>query len=749
MKRIQISITGIVQGVGFRPFVYNLAQRYKLGGWVLNDASGVQVEVEGDSGALDDFVASLKIEAPAQAVITDMIVMPQPARSETLFEIKPSRMSAARSTFVSPDIATCSDCRREIADPNNRRFGYAFTNCTNCGPRYSIITDVPYDRMRTTMGEFTMCPACQAEYNDPNNRRFHAQPNACPICGPSYRLLTQQARELEGDPLLAARRLINDGAILAVKGIGGYHLVCDATNDKAVSALRNRKVREEKPFAVMCGSLETVRRHCLVAEAEEQLLTGAVRPIVLLAKGTEYGLAETVAPGNAYLGVLLPYAPVHWLLFDPGDVWVMTSGNTSEEPIAYTDDDAIGRLAGIADYFLIHNRSIHCRSDDSVARIFQNKPYILRRGRGLAPAPIRMAWQGPPVLAAGGELKNTFCLTKGNTAFVSTHIGDLENMATFGAYTAAIKHYQRLFEIRPEVVACDFHPEYLSTKYAESLNLPRITVQHHHAHIASVLAEHGLNEQVIGIAFDGTGYGSDGHLWGGEFLLADCREFTRMAQCRYLPLPGGSMAIKEPWRMAAWMLNKLYGTEFVNMDIPLIPLLPDNWQFVIQAASKGINAPLTSGAGRLFDIAAALLGIRTHINYEGQAAIELEMAAAGTKGFVLPYTIMPGNIYELDFRPTFIAVVEAVMRGARQAELAAAFHTTMAVAIVDMTQRLSKITGIRKVALSGGVFQNMTLLRQVMSMLEGNFTVLLNRHVPPNDGGLALGQAAVAIERSR
>jgi len=749
MKRLHISVTGIVQGVGFRPFVYNLARRFNLGGWVLNDASGVQIEAEGDSDALDDFVVSLRAEAPAQAMITEMIVMSQPERGETLFEIKLSQVSADRSTFVSPDIATCQDCRQEIADPNNRRFRYAFTNCTNCGPRYSIVTDVPYDRMRTTMDQFTMCPACQTEYNDPNDRRFHAQPNACPNCGPSYWLLSQQGKVLEGDPLTEARRLINDGAIIAVKGIGGYHLVCNATNDIAVSALRFRKLRADKPFAVMCGSLESVRRHCLLEKAEELLLTGAVRPVVLLAKGPAYSLAEQVAPGNAYLGVMLPCAPVHYLLFDPMDIWVMTSGNTNEEPMAYSDEDAMDRLAGIADYFLIHNRIINCRADDSVTRIFANKPYILRRGRGLAPAPIRMARQGPPVLALGGELKNTFCLTKGNAAFISHHIGDLENMATFGAYTAAIEHYKRLFEIHPEVVACDFHPEYLSTKYAANLNFPRIAVQHHHAHIASVLAEHGLNEQVIGVAFDGTGYGSDGHLWGGEFLLADCHEFTRLAQCRYLPLPGGSKAIKEPWRSAALVLNELYGTEFVNLDIPLIRLLPDNWQLVVQSASKGINTPLTSGAGRLFDIVAAILGIRTHINYEGQAAIELEMAAFGTEGFVLPYVITSGDVDELDFRPTFAAIVQAVLRGTGNAKLAAAFHTTMAVAIADMTRRLSKITGIKKVVFSGGVFQNVTLLRQVMCMLEGDFTVLLNRYVPPNDGGLALGQAVVAIERSR
>ncbi|EGO64050.1 carbamoyltransferase HypF [Acetonema longum] len=749
IERIGIHIAGIVQGVGFRPFVYNLARRHHLRGWVLNDGAGVRIEAEGASHALREFVAGLTAEAPPLAVIADMMIIALPLKGETQFEIKSSLISVTHSATISPDIATCPDCRREMADPNNRRFGYPFTNCTNCGPRYTIITGVPYDRMRTTMDPFAMCPACQAEYDDPANRRFHAQPNACPVCGPRYRLLNSDGQEAAGQPLTEARRLLKNGAIVAVKGIGGYHLVCDAMNQQAVTLLRTRKIREDKPFAVMGGSLESVRRHCLVSQAEETFLTGAVRPIVLLAKTAGYSLAEAVAPGNPCLGVMLPYAPVHWLLLAPEDVWVMTSGNSSDEPIAYTDGDAIARLAGIADYFLIHNREIHYRADDSVVRIFNDKPYILRRSRGLAPAPIRLVRPGPPVLACGGELKNAFCLTKGDQAFVSVHMGDLENMAAFESYKATIGHCQGLLGIRPEVVACDLHPEYLSTKYADHWNLPRIAVQHHHAHIASVLAEHGLEEPVIGIAFDGTGYGSDGHLWGGEFLLADCREFTRLAHCRYLPLPGASRAIKEPWRPAAWMLQELYNADFVNLDIPLARLLPEGWQMTIQAAAKGINAPLTSSAGRLFDIAAAILGIRTHIHYEGQAAVELELAATGARGDTLPYDITAGNVRELDFRPTFAAMVQAIGQGRGTAELAAAFHTTLAAAITDMTRRLSKTTGIRKVALSGGVFQNMTLLRQVAGLLEKDFTVLIHRQVPTNDGGLCLGQAAVAIERSR
>lgn len=749
MKRVRISITGIVQGVGFRPFVYNLARRHGLTGWVLNGAEGVVIEAEGDSAGLAAFAAALENEAPSQAVISAVTTTSLPTEGDREFVIRPSPSAIAPAALVSPDLATCPDCRRELDDPLDRRFGYPFTNCTNCGPRYTIITGVPYDRPRTTMNEFAMCSACQAEYDDPANRRFHAQPNACPVCGPAYRLLDRQGRPLAGEPLSEARRLVGDGAVLAVKGIGGYHLACDARSGRAVAALRARKLREDKPFAVMCGSLDTARRQCLVSAEEEALLAGAVRPIVLLDKGPDYSLAAAVAPDNPCLGVMLPYAPVHWLLLEPGAVWVMTSGNTSDEPIAFSDRDALDRLAGIADYFLVHNRAIYCRADDSVVRIFQNKPYILRRGRGLTPAPLRLAKGGPAVLACGGELKNSFCLTRGDLAFISAHVGDLENMATFGAYTAAIKHYQGLFSVRPEVVACDLHPDYLSTKYALSLDLPRVEVQHHHAHIAGVLAEHGLAEPVLGVAFDGTGYGSDGHLWGGEFLLADCRDYTRLAHCRYLPLPGGSKAIKEPWRPAAWVLQELFGPGFAAMDIPLARVLPEHWQLALQAAAKGINTPLSSGAGRLFDVAAAILGIRTHINYEGQAAVELELAAAGVAGTVLPFAVTDTDPAELDFRPTFAAMAEEAARGRPRAELAAAFHATMAAAIAAMIRRLANKTGVRKVALSGGVFQNITLLRQVVGLLEQDFSILLHRQVPPNDGGLALGQAAVAIERSR
>lgn len=747
MKRAGIRIAGIVQGVGFRPFVYRLAEKYSLNGFVFNDEKGVWVEVEGEEAQIASFIDALHTEKPAMSMIAQLKKTALPVLGEDSFVIKPSPAAKQRSAFISPDIAVCSDCRRELLDAADRRYGYAFINCTNCGPRYSIIKDVPYDRPQTTMKPFVMCPDCQAEYDNPIDRRFHAQPNACETCGPSYRLLRNQGQEINSaDPVQAAHEQIKNGAVIAVKGIGGYHLVCDAKNETAVAALRSRKIREDKPFALMCGSLAKAEELCFVSAKEKELLTGPEAPIVLLKKKDTTALAQSAAPGNPYLGIMLPYAPIHYLLLEADDVFVMTSGNISDEPIAYKDEDALRRLSGIADYFLVHNREIHCRVDDSVVRLFREEPYFLRRSRGFAPAPIHLAKKGPMVLACGGEAKNTFCLTKGDAAFLSPHIGDLENRETMESYAEAIEHYGRLFDIKPELAAYDLHPEYLSTKYAKQLGLPSIGVQHHHAHIASVLAEHHETEQVIGIAFDGTGYGEDGQLWGGEFLLADCCDYKRLGHFVYLPLPGGEKAVREPWRQAAWVMQQLYGDAFLAQQTKFTQALPKGWELLLQAAAKGVNAPLTSSAGRLFDTAAALLGIRFYNHYEGQAAVELELAARDAAGVCLPYDIT--GQYELDFRPTFAAMIEKLPKMS-QAQLAADFHRTMAEAIYDMVQRLSSLTGVRKVALSGGVFQNMTLLRQVYNLLEKDFTILLNRKVPPNDGGLALGQAVVARERGR
>ncbi len=749
MIRNRILVAGTVQGVGFRPFIYHLAQIYQIGGWVANNPAGVEIEAEGRAGAVQAFISDIKGKAPPLAVVTDIAVSVIPLAGETKFVIKPSTLANARTAFVAPDVATCDDCRRELSDPADRRYGYPFINCTNCGPRYTIITDLPYDRHNTTMAEFVMCPACQAEYDNPDDRRFHAQPNACPVCGPAYRLMDKAGKLCAGDALESTRERIREGCIVAIKGIGGYHLACDARNEQAVYRLRSRKVREDKPFAVMALCMAAVKRQCTVSPAEEELLQNSARPIVLLPKGNDYNLADSVAPGNPYLGVMLPYAPVHWLLLAEEDVWVLTSGNISDEPIAYEDGDAWQRLAAIADYYLAHNRPIYRRADDSVVRVIRDQPYVLRRGRGLAPAPVRLGRSQKEILAAGGEQKNAFCLTRGNLAFMSSHIGDVENMATYQSFQEAVEHYCRLFAIQPQAVAYDLHPEYLPTKYAMELDLPKVGVQHHHAHIAAVLAEYGIYEQVIGVAFDGTGYGTDGNLWGGEILLADCRDFVRLAHCRYLPLPGGARAIKEPWRLAAWLLHDLYGDDFINLNIPFVLNLPAGWELVIQAARKNINTPLTSSAGRLFDAAAALIGVRNVVHYEGQAAVELELAADRWPGSSLPYDLKENSgISTLDLRPAFAALVDGLRQGRPQGWLAASFHTTLAEATVELVSRAREMTGSHLVALSGGVFQNVILLKQLIAMLEQTgFTVLLHRQVPTNDGGLALGQAVIAGER--
>ncbi|MBP2635959.1 MAG: hypF [Firmicutes bacterium] len=750
---VQLTISGIVQGVGFRPFVYNLAGKYAITGWVANNAGGVEIVAEGDQQGIAGFIEALNTQAPPLAVIDSITVQYCQPCGYGEFQIKTSVTDTAKTALISPDIATCHRCQEELRGPDDRRYRYPFINCTNCGPRFSIITDIPYDRPTTTMRNFVMCPACQAEYDNPTDRRFHAQPNACPVCGPAYRLLDAQGCPVdqEQDVFLQAQEQLAAGKILAIKGIGGYHLAVNAKNQAAVSRLRSRKVREDKPFAVMAGSLAAVREQCIVSAMEEQLLTSAARPIVLLAKQTAYNLADSIAPGNPCVGMLLPYAPIHFLLLKPDDIWVMTSGNVSDEPVAYQDTDAISRLSAIADYFLVHNRDIHCRVDDSVVRVVLDKPYFLRRSRGYVPQPIKLAHKLPPVLAVGGELKNTFCLTRGKQAFLSAHIGDLENMITYQSYCEAAQHLQKLLTVTPEMVACDLHPEYLSTKYAQTLELPVIGVQHHHAHIAAVMAEHHLVGPVLGVAFDGTGYGPDGTLWGGEFLVADLREYWRLGHLSYVKLPGGEQAIRQPWRIAVCLLKELYGDNFVNQQTPLARKLPAGWELVLAAAEKGINTPLSSGAGRLFDAVAAILGLRQTIHYEGQAAIELELVAQGIAGQALPYDVREvDGQWLLDSQSIIAALCQALRQGETVQQLAADFHTTLAAATCDMIKRMSKATGITTIVMSGGVFQNVTLLTKIIRMIEQcGLTIYLHRQTPPNDGGLALGQAAIAGERSR
>jgi len=769
IQRRRIVIQGIVQGVGFRPFVYRQALGRELAGFVLNDSSGVTIEVEGTAGALDDFQRALHDETPRLARIDSIVTEVVLPLHESAFIIAHSEAGAERHALISPDTATCDDCLRELFDPRDRRYGYPFTNCTNCGPRFTIVQDVPYDRNKTTMRVFPMCPACQAEYDDPLNRRFHAQPNACPVCGPHVRLhlwANLHDRPLaEGpDPITTAAQWLASGAILAIKGLGGYHLACDALNVEAVQRLRRQKHREAKPFALMVPDIETARRLCQVNDDEAALLESRRRPIVLLnshANGLESLVAPGVAPAYNTLGVMLPYTPLHHLLLNAFAaieprrlaVLVMTSGNLSEEPIAYRDEDAQERLASIADGMLAHNRDIHMRCDDPVLRITTGGEQFFRRSRGYAPEPIPLAFDlTVPLLACGGHLKNTFCLGKGRQAFVSHHIGDLENLETLTSFREGIEHFERLFDIYPQAIAYDLHPEYLATKYAldreaGGVDIPqKIGVQHHHAHIASVLAEHGLQGPVIGVAADGTGYGSDGAVWGCEIMAADLLNFERLAHLSYVPLPGGEQAVRQPWRMAAAYLYQAYGDAFLELDIPFVRQLDrSKWRTLAQMIIRKINSPPTSSLGRLFDAVAALIGLRSEVVYEGQAAIELETRAARMD---LPdiYPFATGDT--LDVLPMMRAIVSDIQQGVPTDYIAGRFHRSMAELLAAACCEAREQTGLNIVALSGGVFQNQLLLERLLALLEElAFQVYINRRVPPNDGGLSLGQLAIAAAR--
>ena len=753
-------VSGIVQGVGFRPFVYRLAVRYGLAGCVWNDSAGVGIEAEGTAAALDAFAEGLYAQAPLATSVTAVTFEEVSPTGEQGFQILPSPAGTVARTLVSPDLAVCADCRREILSAENRRYGYAFTNCTNCGPRYSIIRGTPYDRPLTSMAPFRMCPACGREYDNPADRRFHAQPNACAVCGPSYRLLVDGAVE-EGDPLARARAIVAAGGTLAVKGIGGYHLACDARSEEAVVRLRRRKRREAKALAVMAGALETVRRLCAVSEEEERWLASPAAPIVLLQRrpDAEDAAAPSVAPGNPCLGVMLPYAPIHLLLLAPDDLWVMTSANLSGEPIIYDDAAAEQGLAEIADAILMHNREIVHRVDDSVLRMTAGGRQIVRRSRGFAPTPLALPFAPQAsVLAGGAELKSTFCLTRGNEAFLSEHIGDLTHRSVLASYEETIAHYEQFFETKPELLAADLHPAYLSGRClaarAEREGIPLVRVQHHHAHIAAVLAEHACHERVLGAALDGTGWGDDGTAWGGEFLAADMAGYERLAHFACIPLPGGDRAAEEPWRLALWVLYGLHGERLVTHAPGFAAQLPVGWQLLMQATAAGVSAPLTSSAGRLFDAAAALLGVCLVNRYEGQAAIELELRArtAQREGRILPYVLRgaPGAM-TVDFLPVLHALADGAeqISAEERAGRALDFHVTMAAAVAEVLGVLAAYTGLRTAALAGGVFQNALLLEQVLARIGGDYRVLLPHLAPPNDGGIAYGQAAAALAQMK
>jgi hydrogenase maturation protein HypF len=747
--RVSVRVTGIVQGVGYRPFVHALAAELGVSGLVGNDEAGVFAEAEGPAGAVEAFLAGLRDRAPALAVVERIQATPVPLTGAAGFAIVPSTAGGRRRTLVSADVATCDDCLRELFNPADRRYRYPFTNCTNCGPRLSIVVGVPYDRANTTMAGFPMCPACAGEYADPADRRFHAQPVCCPDCGPTLLLTDAAGRPLEGDPVRSAADWLRHGGVLAVKGLGGYHLAADASSEPAVAALRARKHREDRPFAVLAADLDAVRSLGEVTDAAVRLLTGRRRPIVLLPRRDDARLAPAVAPRNRDIGVMLPYTPLHHLLArEFGQPLVLTSGNVSDEPIAYLDADATVRLRGIADGFLRHDRPIHARTDDSVARVVRGRELLIRRSRGYAPEPLTLPWTAPrPVLGCGAELKSTFCLLNGRHAVLSQHIGDLENYETFRSYTEGITHFCRLFDIEPALAAHDLHPQYLSTTYAQELaeagTVELVGVQHHHAHIASCLAENGHDGPVIGVALDGLGFGEDGTLWGGEVLVADLVSYTRAGHLEQVALPGGAAAIRQPWRMAAAYLRAAYGSD-PPAGLDVVRRNAARWD-AVSALCR--TAMLTSSAGRLFDAVAALVGVRDAVNYEGQAAVELEQLVDREEAGSYPVGVRDGVLRGTDL---VRAVVEDLRAGVEATRISARFHNGLAAAVAGLVDEVRGATGLSTVALSGGVFQNAVLLSRLGDRLAAaGFEVLTHARVPPNDGGISLGQAAVAAARDR
>jgi hydrogenase maturation protein HypF len=728
-----------VQGVGFRPFVHNLARRLGLAGYVLNSSAGVVAEVEGDPAALDAFLDKVRSEAPPLARIEEMLVSQVTPLGEHDFLIRESQASEGDFVLVSPDVATCADCFRDFSDPANRRYCYAFTNCTNCGPRYTIIRDIPYDRPNTTMAGFRMCPACQAEYDDPADRRFHAQPNACPQCGPQL-----------SAPIAEAQRRLAEGAIIAIRGLGGFHLACDPRNDAAVGLLRRRKRRSDKPFALMARNLAAIEALCIVSDDDRRALLSPPRPIVVLPRRSDSGLADAVAPGNQTVGVMLPYTPLHHLLFTgaPYDVLVMTSGNLSEEPIVTSNQEALDRLRPLADWFLLHDRDIYMRADDSVVRVFEGRERLLRRSRGYVPRAIDLGMEVAEVLACGAELKNTFCLSKGRYAVLSQHIGDMENYETLLFFEETLANLKKLFRVEPRAVAYDLHPQYLSTRYAQDMPLEKIGVQHHHAHVASCMAENGLRGKVIGVALDGTGYGTDGKIWGGEFLVAGYDGFERRAHLRYVPLPGGDAAVRQPWRPALSYLADTFGPTAEFPDLALWREVPESQRKLVRGMlAHDINTVQTSSCGRLFDAVASLIGLRQQTNFEGQAAIELETIADEGVAESYPFGLESGDV---DFRPAVERIVAGVLAGVPPSVIAARFHNTVAEAIVEVCRRVRADEKLNRVCLSGGTFQNMKLLARTLAGLRKlEFEVFTHAQVPPNDGGIALGQAVIATEALR
>ncbi len=749
MVRYCVEVKGIVQGVGFRPFVFRLAKKLSLCGFVRNTSEGVSIEIEGHKDDCDAFISELKANPPRLAYIEKVNSHVIPPEGEDDFRIL-SSCEGTHDTFISPDIGICDDCAGDIAAQGNRRYRYAFTNCTNCGPRFTIVCDIPYDRKNTTMADFPLCPDCRGEYENPYDRRFHAQPNACPVCGPHLSFYTG-GEILTRDVYELFNQSIAQGKIVALKGIGGFHLACDAKNEEAVNRLRERKLRFDKPFAVMMRDIETVRKYCEFSEAEREVLTSPEKPIVLLKKKAHCSIAPSTTMLNNRLGVMLPYTPLHCILMQGEEALVMTSGNISDRPMIFRDDEALSVLPQIADAVLTHNRRIFRRMDDSVCIIINNKTHMLRRARGYVPEPFFIKGNKGVILALGAQQKNTFCLAKGESAFLSGHIGDLDDEDTCKCLESETESFIRIFDAEPQAVACDMHPDYVSTIYASRYRgvVPIIAVQHHHAHFASVLAEHGVeDDNVLGLIFDGTGYGEDGCVWGGEALLGNIKESKRVGHALYFPLPGGEAAIKEPWRTALAVTDMAAGRDAA---LSLFPEYAQESKLLLQAGDRKLNSPLTSSMGRLFDAVAALTGVRTQTTFEGQAAIDLQQIMDGTAegSYHFELTDEKGVIL-FDWRPLIREILSDIAAGIPAGEISLRFHCAVTELITSVAECVRKRTGCRKAALSGGVFQNDYLLGCALPALEEmGFTVYTNEKIPANDGGISFGQAASASYKMR
>lgn len=748
-KRCLIKIFGIVQGVGFRPFIHKLVNTYGLKGRVQNTTSGVSIDVEGEDKNISEFIDDIPKKAPALAFIEQVSTEYKELKNYDDFKIIKSDGDIEGFVLISPDVSICKDCYNELMDPNNKRYRYPFINCTNCGPRFTIIKDLPYDRDKTTMSKFPMCDDCSYEYHNIEDRRYHAQPNCCYECGPQLKLIDKNKAELKGDAIKNAINILKSGGIVAIKGIGGFHLACNALDGNAVDKLRKRKHREQKSFAMMCKDVESIRKYAYVSESEKKVLESIKKPIVLLKKKASCSIPHQVAPDNNSLGFMLPYTPIHYLLFedDSLDVLIMTSANISDNPVIYDNDEALSKLDGIADWFLIHNRDINTRCDDSVVRVVDNREYFIRRSRGYAPFPIKFENEMAPILACGAEQKASFCISKDRYVFLSQHIGDLKNYDTLLHYESQIENFKRLFKVQPEIVACDLHPDYLSTAYAEKLdNVKKVYVQHHHAHMASCMADNNLDGDVIGLIWDGTGLGYDGTSWGGEVLTGGFKSFIRAGSFLKTRMPGGDKAVDDIYKMAFSYLVTTYGSDYYRY----LDLLPDiaygDDKILFRMIEGGVNSPYTSSCGRLFDGVSSLLGICRNAAYEGQGAIMLETAAQDNTDDLLEYSITAENgMFIYDWRPTIDSIVKSIRSCRDIRTISSAFHNTIAEVGLKMCSAVRDNTGLNRVVLSGGVFQNMYLLKKLkQKLLYNKFDVYTHKRVSTNDEGISLGQLVIA-----